>query len=406
MLLSLLNLFSITNVLIPNSNSFWECGNTYNIEWNNKGPVHIELEMNINNQWVSHIENDPHNFLSVMLDVHSYEYSWTVPIHFGLYWQNDKRIKITNLLSKRVYFSDNFTTSGLTINNIKNYYKTNDELIFSWETNNPSTCYNVILLNGSTDFYTFDPVAISNENNTYLKLSFSCLFNSFSTLIPPVEENYYKILVINSNNSTWSLSNKTYFDYYTFSPTSSPTLSPSGSPTLSPTTLSPSQSPTTLSPSPSPTLTPSSLSPTISPTESPSESPTLTPSTFSPTVSPTKSCVESNCNDESKNLDITKIIYITVPSAVILILLVFFLYKCCHKKRQNGNKTYSEPMVVENITNEINDEESSQSSISSKQTEECNFTSVIEEFNLYHMNTNNTDMEVKSITSIDDIYDN
>ena len=235
--------------ITPNSQSVWYPSQTYNIEWSNRGIVHLQLELFENNTWSSHLVPDEEfHFLSVISDHDIGSYSWTIPSYLSEFWKLEKRIKMTDLLTNTINYSENFTIVGLAVNPINSIVYSTNILNLSWNTNSEVNEYNIYLLPETTNYYNY--LVQYAVHVIYNNLS----VNSYDWEVPLEIDGNYKIGVSTANNLTWAISNQFTIDTLTTSPTSTPTTSPSSTPTTSPTTT-PSSSPTT-SPSRSPTSTP------------------------------------------------------------------------------------------------------------------------------------------------------
>ena len=80
--------------ITPNSQSVWYPSQTYNIEWSNRGIVHLQLELFENNTWSSHLVPDEEfHFLSVISDHDIGSYSWTIPSYYQNFGNWKKGLK-------------------------------------------------------------------------------------------------------------------------------------------------------------------------------------------------------------------------------------------------------------------------------------------------------------------------
>ena len=255
-----------TSFISPNSESIWYPSQTYDIEWSNRGIVHLQLELHENNTWSSHLVPDEEfHFLSVISDHDIGSYSWTIPSYLSEFWKLEKRIKMTDLTTNTINYSENFTIVGLSVNDLNSMIYATSIVNITWNSNSDSSDYNVYLLPQSTNYYNYlveGPIdVISNNLNKT-----SCQWQ-----VPLEIDGNYKIGVSTANNLTWAISNQFTIDTLTSSPTSTPTTSPSTTPTITP------------------TITPTTT-PTSSPTTSPSSSPTSTP-----TFGPVQMCLNKFC---------------------------------------------------------------------------------------------------------------
>lgn len=110
-------------------------GEKYNIEWNNNisNQVNLELDININNSWVTHTKKNT-NFLSVILDGNVGNYNWDIPFELSKYWNHDSRLQLINLKTNEKISNIEFNFYGLTINPIEDL-TFNDTLFINWNTN-------------------------------------------------------------------------------------------------------------------------------------------------------------------------------------------------------------------------------------------------------------------------------
>ncbi len=283
-------------IIVPNSSTTIFGGTLQTLEWNNANTINLKLELNMNGTWN---DDDDNHFLSIIVDSHINSYDWNVPLYISQYWSNIARLKLTQLSDNRVFYSDNFTIAGITVDNIDIIVYSDTNLNISWTSNLDQT-YNIYLYDNYTTYYNIDP---------YFR-------QPVHTIISDVENKNYswyirnginftdvRLAVINNNGITVGLSNIFSIQYPpTSSPTRSPTMSPTYIPTLLPTTSNPTRQPScfpttsdpTSRPTVSPTESPTTSWPTVSPTESPTTnwptvSPTKSPTTSRPTVSPTES---------------------------------------------------------------------------------------------------------------------
>ena len=177
------------------------------------------------------------HFLSVISDHDIGSYSWTIPSYLSEFWKLEKRIKMTDLTTNTINYSENFTIVGLSVNDLNSMIYATSIVNITWNSNSDSSDYNVYLLPQSTNYYNYlveGPIDVISNN---LNKS-SCQWQ-----VPLEIDGNYKIGVSTSNNLTWAISNEFIIDTLTTSPTTTPTTSPTMSPTLTP-TATPTSSPT------------------------------------------------------------------------------------------------------------------------------------------------------------------
>ena len=110
-------------------------GNVYDITWNKNqsSQVNLELELYINNTWVSH-QKDDINYLSVILDGYLGKYDWDVPIELGEHWRHNSRITVSDTETDDIILHRMVNFYGLSINPVI-YNIVNDTIYISWDTN-------------------------------------------------------------------------------------------------------------------------------------------------------------------------------------------------------------------------------------------------------------------------------
>ena len=64
------------------------------------------------------VPDEEFHFLSVISDHDIGSYSWTIPSYLSEFWKLEKRIKMTDLLTNTINYSENFTIVGLAVNEI------------------------------------------------------------------------------------------------------------------------------------------------------------------------------------------------------------------------------------------------------------------------------------------------
>ena len=302
-----------TSFITPNSESVWYPSQTYDIEWSNRGIVHLQLELFENNSWSSHLVPDEEfHFLSVISDHDIGSYSWTIPSYLSEFWKLEKRIKMTDLTTNTINYSENFTIVGLSVNDLNSMIYATSMVNITWNSNSDSSDYNVYLLPQSTNYYNYlveGPIDVISNN---LNKS-SCQWQ-----VPLEIDGNYKIGVSTSNNLTWALSNQFTIDTLTSSPTTTPTTSPSTTPTITP-TITPTTRPTS--------------SPTTSPSVNPTWSPTILPTTLSEAIADINTtpfcqqCTNTSSDGNDKSIEWYIWLIIALSILVLLIILCILVYK-------------------------------------------------------------------------------
>ena len=283
-------------ILVPNSSTTLFGGTPQTLEWDNNNTINLKLELNINGTWN---DDDDNHFLSIIVDSHINSYDWNVPLYISQYWNSIARLKLTQLSDNRVFYSDNFTIAGITVDNIDTLVYSDSSLNISW-TSNLDQPYNIYLYDNYTTYYNIEPY----YRSPIYTIIRGVVYQNYSWyIINGINFTNVRLAVISNDGITVGLSNTFSIMYPpTASPTYSPTVTPTYNPTLLPTTAIPTQHPscfpTTSDPTFSPTLMPTgspttswpSISPTGSPTTSwPTASPTGSPTTSWPSISPTGS---------------------------------------------------------------------------------------------------------------------
>jgi hypothetical protein len=302
-----------TSFITPNSESVWYPSQTYDIEWSNRGIVHLQLELFENNSWSSHLVPDEEfHFLSVISDHDIGSYSWTIPSYLSEFWKLEKRIKMTDLTTNTINYSENFTIVGLSVNDLNSMIYATSIVNITWNSNSDSSDYNVYLLPQSTNYYNYlveGPIDVISNN---LNKS-SCQWQ-----VPLEIDGNYKIGVSTSNNLTWAISNQFTIDTLTSSPTTTPTTSPSTTPTITP-TITPTTRPTS--------------SPTTSPSVNPTWSPTILPTTLSEAIADINTtpfcqqCTNTSSDGNDKSIEWYIWLIIALSILVLLIILCILVYK-------------------------------------------------------------------------------
>lgn len=110
-------------------------GNVYDITWNKNqsSQVNLELELYINDTWVSH-QKDDINYLSVILDGYLGKYDWDIPIELGKHWRHNSRITVSDTNTDDVILHRMVSFYGLSIDPVK-YNNDNDTIYITWATN-------------------------------------------------------------------------------------------------------------------------------------------------------------------------------------------------------------------------------------------------------------------------------
>ena len=103
------------SLLLPNSSTVCKVTEMCPISWVQPMNAHIEVQVSTgNNTWKSTSEEDK-SFLSVIVDDSKTTYEWGVPQHLAKKWEAPKRVVMTNLNTKKEYYSDDFTVRGVTL---------------------------------------------------------------------------------------------------------------------------------------------------------------------------------------------------------------------------------------------------------------------------------------------------
>jgi hypothetical protein len=144
LLLSLTNTYTYADTKL-------EAGNVYDITWNETKAeqVNLELEILINDTWVSHDKQD-NSFLSVILDGKLGKYNWDVPSELSEHWNYESRITLSDTNSDDIILNRMFNFYGMTIYPIEDLY-INETLHISWNTNIQKN-FTLILTNGKDEF--------------------------------------------------------------------------------------------------------------------------------------------------------------------------------------------------------------------------------------------------------------
>ena len=267
--------FASGQFIQPNSSTTVFGGTQQTLMWNNNNTINLNFELNINGTWN---DDDGNNFLSIIVDSHINSYDWNVPLYISHYWNSVARLKLTQLNDNRIFYSDNFTIAGITVDNIDSHVYSDSRLNISWGSNVEQT-YNIYLYDDNTSYYNVDPY---NSSPVYTIINGVVDQNYSWYITNGLNFTNVRLAVISNDGITVGLSN-------IFTIMSPPTASPTYNPTSLPTTATPTQHPscfpTTSDPTTIPTVAPSN-SPTTTPTVAPSNSPTTTP-TVAPSNSPT-----------------------------------------------------------------------------------------------------------------------
>ena len=126
----------------PNSSTTVFGGTQQTLMWNNNNTINLNFELNINGTWN---DDDGNNFLSIIVDSHINSYDWNVPLYISHYWNSVARLKLTQLNDNRIFYSDNFTIAGITVDNIDPILYSDSRLNISWASNVEQT-YNIYFI--------------------------------------------------------------------------------------------------------------------------------------------------------------------------------------------------------------------------------------------------------------------
>lgn len=182
-----MNLLYIFFLITPiYSNLILEPSSLYKLDLNKhfNSSVNIKLEIESNNIWSIHNNDNNHIYLSLILDNENDNYNWYIPFSLTKYWKNNTRLKITNILYPKYTDFLYFDIEGFTINHINDYF-INQKLIASWETNSINN-KSLYLINIKTK----DKLFISNTN-----------LNSLEWFIPKLNSGQHYILINNKYKS-------------------------------------------------------------------------------------------------------------------------------------------------------------------------------------------------------------
>jgi len=149
--------------LQPNANSICRSGELCPINWNTPTNGHLQLEMKLNDTWSSVVDGE-HHFLSIIVDETTQHYDWQVPWYLTTFWENPKRIVLTDMITKEQEYSDEFLVPGISFHTqiTNSLYPTQQEVI-EWSSNEPNgTLFGMILGN----YGTVVPFILSN-NETF-----------------------------------------------------------------------------------------------------------------------------------------------------------------------------------------------------------------------------------------------
>ena len=141
LLLSLTNTYTYADTKL-------EAGNVYELE-TQADQVNLELEILINDTWVSHDKRD-NSFLSVILDGKLGKYDWVVPSELSEHWNYESRITLSDTNSNNIILNRMFNFYGMTIHPIEDLY-INETLHISWNTNIQKN-FTLILTDGKEEY--------------------------------------------------------------------------------------------------------------------------------------------------------------------------------------------------------------------------------------------------------------
>ena len=141
LLLSLTNTYTYADTKL-------EAGNVYELD-TQADQVNLELEILINDTWVSHDKQD-NSFLSVILDGKLGKYDWDVPSELNEHWNYESRITLSDTNSNNIILNRMFNFYGMTIHPIEDLY-INETLHISWNTNIQKN-FTLILTDGADEY--------------------------------------------------------------------------------------------------------------------------------------------------------------------------------------------------------------------------------------------------------------
>jgi hypothetical protein len=143
-------LFLLLSLTLPHTyaDTKLEAGNVYELD-TKADQVNLELEILINDTWVSHDKQD-YSFLSVILDGKLGKYDWDVPSELSEHWNYESPITLSDTNSDNIILNRMFNFYGMTIHPIEDLY-INDTLHISWNTNIQKN-FTLILTDGKEEF--------------------------------------------------------------------------------------------------------------------------------------------------------------------------------------------------------------------------------------------------------------